>query len=114
MIDLFSVSQGRGDDEAMGVPVSLYLLGRNYNNVHSLSCSVKVQIYISRQTLLVELSSLDYQQIHVTVWAHLAPNRGPEQDNSFGLGHFNNSPDDFLEILIGQLPLSFHLTHSFT
>jgi hypothetical protein len=47
MIDLFSFSQGRSDDQAMGVPVSLHLLGRNYNDVHSLSRSMKVYVYVA-------------------------------------------------------------------
>lgn len=62
----------------------------------------------------------DDQKVQITIWAHLAPRRGAEKDDTPRLNDARDTPDDFIEnICLGRfhdfffLPFfALHLLHS--
>jgi len=99
MIDLLSFAQSGGDDEAMGVAVSLDLVRGDQNHIHCLSSPMQIQVDIADKTASVKFPALDHQKVQIAVRSHLASDSRAKEDDLVRLGHFHNTANDFRQHL---------------
>jgi len=117
MIDLLSLAQSWGDDEAMGVAVSLDLVRGDQNHVHRLSSPVQIQVDIADQAASVKFPPFDHKKVQIAVWSHLAPGSRAKEDDPLRLRDLDDTPHDFVQHLLfylshlSNLAIVFHVNH---
>src|SRR4030095_16860789 len=102
MLNFSSFLQGGLNDEAVRVTVTLDVLRRNHDYIHSLTHAMKIHVDIPCKTASVIFAFLHNQQSHIAIRSHLPTCCRTKNNDLLRFGDFHNPPYDFLKDLLTQ------------
>lgn len=69
---------------------------RHDTPLYRLPHPVKRRVDVPHQLASIRLAALDYQQVGVAVWSHLAPGGRAKENDPLGLSDIHNAPHDLV------------------